>query len=211
MNLKKELKEIHTQFLKDASPEAKRILNNAAEKLAHQNLKESALKVGDKFPIFKLRNAIGETIFSDDLLREGPLVVNFYRGGWCPYCNLELVGYQEILPEIQNLGAQLVAISPELPDDSLDIIGRHSLKYEVLSDFNNELAKKAGLVFSLSEEMKSLYKGFGIDLVKPQGNKSYELPVPATYVVDESGSIILSYVNIDYTDRLEPEEVLSVL
>jgi len=211
MNLREELKELHTRFLEGASEDVIVILNKSAEKLAEKRIKDKALKVGDTMPVFSLKNAVGETVDSTELLEEGPLVITFYRGGWCPYCNLELVGYQEVLPEINDLGAQLVAISPEQPDDTLDLIGKHSLKYEILSDFNNELAKEVGLVFPLTEEMKSLYMEFGIDLEKTQGNDNYELPVPATYVVDESGRIILSYVNIDYTDRLEPDEVLEVL
>ena len=93
----------------------------------------------------------------------------------------------------------------------MSLIEKHSLKFEILSDINNEVARKFGLVFSLAEQTRPLYEKFGIDLSKTQGNKNYELPVPATYVVDENGTIILSYVNIDYTNRLEPEEVLTVL
>lgn len=116
-----------------------------------------------------------------------------------------------MLPEIQSLGGQLVAISPELPDNSLSLIEKHSLKYEILSDTNNDVARKFGLVFSLAKELRPLYEKFGIDLPKTQGNSDYELPVPATYVVDENGTIILSYVDTDYTKRLEPDEVLGVL
>jgi len=211
MNLREELKVVHARFLEGVSEDIKVILKKSAEELAEKRIKDKALKVGDIMPLFSLKNAVGETINSAELLEEGPLVITFYRGGWCPYCNLELAGYQKILPEIKDLGAQLVAISPDKPDDSLDLMGKHSLKYEILSDYNNELAKEIGLVFSLSEDMQWLYKEFDIDLARTQGNTNYELPVPATYVVDESGRIILSYVNIDYTDRLEPEEILNVL
>jgi len=211
MNIKHELKKINDQFLENVPPKALSILTKSAEKLAKQNIEDRALKVGDRIPSFTLINAVGDSVESESLLQDGPLVLNFYRGAWCPYCNIELAGYQEILPEIQDAGAQLVALSPELPDSSLNLIEKHALKYEILSDINNEVARELGLVFSLSEEMKGLYKEFGIDLEIAQGNTAFELPVPATYVVDESGTVILSYVNIDYTDRMEPEEVLSVL
>lgn len=104
-----------------------------------------------------------------------------------------------------------MAISPELPDNSLSVAEKNSLEFEILSDINNEVARKFGIVFSSIEEMKPLYEKFGVDLPKTQGNENYELPVPATYVVDVDGTIILSYVNIDYTTRLEPDEVLKVL
>jgi len=211
MNISRELKKINDQFLETVPPKAVSILTKSAEKLAKQNIEAKALKVGDKMPPFMLKNAVGDLVESEALLEEGPLVLNFYRGAWCPYCNIELAGYQEILPEIQATGAQLVAISPELPDSSLNLIEKHALKYEILSDTGNDLARDLGLVFSLGEEMKGLYKEFGIDLEKANGNSAFELPVPATYVVDENGTVILSYVNIDYTNRLEPEEVLAVL
>lgn len=104
-----------------------------------------------------------------------------------------------------------MGISPELPDNSLNLIDKHALKYEILSDIDNEVARKFGLVFSLAEELRPIYKNWGIDLPGTQGNDRHELPVPATYVVDESGTIILAYVDTDYTKRLEPEEVLGVL
>lgn len=211
MNLKQELKKVHEQFLKSAPQDALDTLKKASEKLAQEKLEDKALKVGDKMPIFSLKNAVGTIVNSKDLLEKGPLVINFYRGGWWPYCNLELGGYQEILPEIHELGAQLVAISPELPDESLSLVEKHSLEFQILSDINNEIAKKFGIVFSLDEEMQALYSKFGIDLIKTQGNENHELPVPATYVVDSDGTIILSHVNIDYTTRLEPEDVLEVL
>lgn len=211
MNLEQELKKVHEQFLKNAPKDVLDTLKEASEKLAQDKIEEKALKVGDKIPAFSLKNAVGKIINSKDLLAKGPLVINFYRGGWWPYCNLELGGYQEILPEIHGLGAQLVAISPELADESLSLVEKHSLEFEILSDINNEIAKKFGIVFSLDEEMQALYKKFGIDLSKTQGNENYELPIPATYVVDSDGTIILSHVDINYETRIEPEEVLEVL
>ena len=104
-----------------------------------------------------------------------------------------------------------MAVSPELPDDSLSLSEKLELDFEILSDFNNEFARKLGIVFSLAEELKHLYVQFGVDLPKTQGNENFELPVPATYVVDGDGTIILAHIDIDYTRRLEPEEVLKVL
>jgi len=211
MSIKYQLKKINDQFQENASPRALSVLSKSAEKLAKLRIEESALKVGDTLPSFTLKNAVGEPIESTELLESGPLVLNFYRGAWCPYCNVELSGYQDILENIHSKGAQLVAVSPEKPDSSLSLIEKHELKYEILTDLNNDLAKELGLVFSLDTELKDLYKEFGIDLESAHGNQNFELPVPATYVVDETGRVIMSYVNVDYTDRLEPEEVLTVL
>jgi len=211
MSIKYQLKKINDQFQENASPRAISVLSKSAEKLAKLRIEEGALKVGDTLPSFTLTNAVGESVESSELLESGPLVMNFYRGAWCPYCNVELSGYQDILENIHSKGAQLVAISPEKPDNSLSLIEKHELKYEILTDSNNDLAKELGLVFSLDTELKDLYKEFGIDLESAHGNQNFELPVPATYVIDETGRVIMSYVNVDYTDRLEPEEVLTVL
>lgn len=211
MNLKLQLKKLKEESLKDIPQDIMDVLKAAAEKLAKEEIGKNALKTGDKIPDFVLKNAVGERINSNDLLADGPLVISFYRGGWCPYCNLELQAYQEILSEIHALGGQLVAISPELPDNSLSLVEKYVLQYEVLSDLENKIARKFGLVFTVEEELRPIYKTLGVDLVTSQGNENYELPVPATYVVDTNGTIILSYVDTDYTNRLDPKEVLEVL
>ncbi|QZY56189.1 peroxiredoxin-like family protein [Crassaminicella profunda] len=211
MNLKLQLKKLQEEASKEIPKDIMNVLKESVEKLAKEEIEKKALKVGDKIPHFVLKNAVGEMIDLNDLLADGPLVISFYRGGWCPYCNLELQAYQETLPEIHALGGQLVAISPELPDNSLSLVEKYTLKYEVLSDIGNEIARELGLVFTVEEELRPIYKRLGVDLVTTQGNENYELPVPATYVVDTNGTIILSYVNTDYTTRLEPKEVLEVL
>ena len=211
MNLKLDLKKVDENFIKSAPQDILDLFKRQAEKLAQKEIEKNALKVGDKIPHFTLENAIGEKIDSYDLLENGPLVINFYRGGWLPYCNLELGSYQERLLEIKELGAEFVAISPELPDNSLSLVDKYSLKYQILSDIENKVANEFGLSYFVEDELKQVYKNLGIDLVKSQGNNNYELPVPATYVVDIKGNIIISYVNTDYTKRLEPQEVIEAL
>jgi len=205
------LKAVSKQFKGNVSTEVLEVMERSTAELAESKLVESALKVGDKMPAFKLTNAIGESIDSEVLLSKGPLVINFYRGGWWPYCNLELGGYQDILDEIHGKGAQLVAISPELPDETLSTTEKLELQFEILSDSNNELAKQFGIVFSMKEELIEIYKGFGIDIAGTQGNENFELPVPGTFVVDENSIIKLAHMDVDYTTRIEPEEVLTVL
>ena len=211
MNLNEQLRKIHEEFVGSASQEVLDTFESASQKLAEENIEEKALKVGDKMLSFELKNAVGKIMKSSELLAKGPLVINFYRGAWWPYCNIELGGFQEILTEIHSKGAQLVAISPELPDNSLSLSEKLELEFEILSDFNNDIAKRFGIVFSLTDELKPLYEKFGVDLPKTQGNENFELPVPATYVVDGDGTIVLAHIDIDYTRRLEPEEVLEVL
>ncbi|MDW7739793.1 MAG: peroxiredoxin-like family protein [Bacillota bacterium] len=191
--------------------EIKNIMEEATEKLLNQEIEKNALKTGDQLPEFKLKNAIGDTINIYELLSKGPLIIIFYRGAWCPYCNLELRAYQELLPRIREVGADLVAISPETPDLSLSLSEKLSIDFEVLSDINNKVARQLGLVFKLDDKLISLYKNMGIDLAESQGNADGELPVPATYVVGSDGEILLAYVNSDYTKRLEPEDALAAI
>lgn len=209
--LRDELKKISKQFKESAPLEVVEIIEKSIAELAKGKILETSLKVGDKIPDFILANAMGKNINSKELLSEGPLVINFYRGGWWPFCNLELGGYQEILGEINEKGAQLIAISPELPDNSISLKEKLNLGYEILSDLDNKTAKSFGIVFTVAGELKKIYENFGLDLEKINGTTTSELPVPATYVVDRDGSIILAHLDFDYTTRMEPEEVLEVL
>ncbi|MEK6266287.1 MAG: AhpC/TSA family protein [Clostridium sp.] len=211
MDLKFELTKVNENFMKVAPKDIIDLFKRQAEKLAHKEIEKTALKLGDKLPDFELENSIGEKINSYDLLSNGPLVISFYRGKWCPYCNLEMQAYQEALPEIKGLGAQLVGISPELPDNSMSLVEKYSLKFEILSDIDNKLANKFGLTYYVEKELQEAYKNLGIDLVSSQGNSNYELPVPATYVVNSNGTIVLAFINTDYTKRLEPCEVIETL
>ena len=139
------------------------------------------------------------------------MVINFYRGGWCPYCNVELREFQKVLPEIKELGATLIAISPELPDNSLSTKEKNELDFEVLSDQGNKVAKDFGLVFEMADELKKVYDKFGLDIPKFNGDDSWEIPMPATYVIDSDGTVKFSFVDADYTVRAEPSDVIEAL
>jgi len=211
MKLHDQIKEFQKEFLPKVPEDSLKAMLAATEKLVQSGVINNALKVGDKAPFFSLPNANNKSISSTELLQKGPLVINFYRGGWCPYCNLELKAYQQILPEIKGLGAQLVAISPNLPDKSLSTVEKNSLDFYVLSDVGNKAAGDFGLVFTLDEELLPIYKQFGINISEDNGDDSYELPFPATYVLNSDGAIVLTFVDADYTKRLEPEVVVKVL
>ena len=145
------------------------------------------------------------------LLNRGPIVLSFYRGAWCPYCNLELRALQESLPGIEAAGGQMVAISPQLPDNSLSTAEDRELSYEVLSDVGNHTARKYGLVFTLKKELRPIYKEWGADIISVNGDDSFELPVPATFVINNNGIITYSFVDADYTNRLEPAKIIEAL
>lgn len=199
-------------FVVPQSPEARRkLLRDFAQGLVDSGIAEKALRVGDVAPAFTLPNAVGKLVSSETLLQGGPLVVSFYRGAWCSYCNRELHALQEVLPRMHELGAQLVAISPNLPDNSLTTIEKEALTFEVLTDLHNDVARQFHLVFRLSEEVEALYTERGTDLAVYNGDGSWELPIPATYVIAPSGEIVFAFVNADYAERVDPQEIIAVL
>lgn len=211
MSLQEQLDAQRERSRKKHAPEKKEIMNKATQTLAESDIIASALKEGNQLIEFKLSNAKGEELSSSELLKNGPLVITFYRGGWCPYCNLELRALQAILPEIHAKGGQLIAITPETPDNSLSTQEKNELSFEVLTDAHNAYARQLGLVFQLPSDLREVYDSFGIDLIKSNGDESYELPLAATYVVDASGEISYAFLDADYTKRAEPQAILSVL
>lgn len=211
MHLDEQLKSLKQKSNKFTPKFIRNIMNEAATNLALLEIEKKALKLGDSAPAFVLVNAFGERINSIELLKKGPLVINFYRGAWCPFCNLELAAYQDVLPDIEALGGQLVAISPELPDKAMTLSEKHKLKFQILSDTNNLIAREYGIVFTVDKKLRRLYRLMNINLSTSQGNKNYELPVPATYIIGKNGIIILSHVDTDYTNRLDPSEVIECL
>lgn len=211
MNLQTEISQMKKQAAARIGPEKLKIMAAATRKLIESGLAERALKEGQRAPDFVLPNAVGTTLTLEGLLEKGPLVLNFYRGGWCPYCNMELEALYGLLPEIAARGGQLVAVSPQTPDHSLTDAQKFALEFEVLSDTANQAARAFGLVFTVPEELRPIYAGFGIDLPKYNGDDSFELPMPATYVIGTGGVIEHAFVNADYSIRMEPAEVVAVL
>jgi peroxiredoxin len=189
------------------------IISGDMERVRSSDVLDHALKVGDTAPEFALLDAFGHVVSLKSLLAEGPLVISFYRGEWCPYCNLELRELQASLPKIQALGAKLVAISPEKPDGGMIATEKNRLTFPILSDFKNKLARQFGIVFQVGDGVKDLGKKvFKNDLELRNGEGSYQLPVPATYVIDASGIIRFSHVDADYmTGRVEAETVVAAL
>ena len=212
MSLKEELAEYRAGWYKRVPPERQAIMQRHIDQLRAGAIARSMLKVGDRVPAIVLTSAKGETVDVATLLKKGPVIVTFYRGGWCPYCNLELKAYQEILPEIAAAGASLVAISPEKPDDTLSTAEKNALSFEVLSDIGQKVGRAFGLVYDFTDELKSAYQAFNLDIPARNGTpEQWALPVSATYVIDRNGIIIYAYTDPDYRDRADPREVLAAL
>lgn len=211
MSLTEQIQEMNAQAVKKIPPEFLEIMMAATAKLKASGIENGCLKEGDEAPEFELPGHKGGTVSSKDLLAKGPLVVSFYRGEWCPYCNLELKALQARLPEIEDLGATMVAISPSNPDHSASAAGKNEVTFDVLSDSGNRVARQFGLVFTLAEEVRPIYDKFGVDMPEHNGDDTFELPIPATYVIGTDGKIIKAFADANYIARLEPEEVVAAL
>lgn len=209
-SLQARLDERQAEFNRTAPPEKIRVYEQGIETVRATGIEERALGVGDRAPEFVLPDATLDKVRLSDLLESGPVVLVWYRGGWCPYCNLELRAYQEALPNIRSHGATLVAISPELPDHSLSTKEKGRLEFTVLSDVGNRVARQYGLVFKLPDEVATHYKDH-FDLTAYNGDASNELPLAATYVVDTEGVIRFAFADADYRRRAEPADVLRTL
>lgn len=187
------------------------VVDLAAEELIHSRLADRALKSGDRAPSFELPDGDGMLWRSDDLLRGGPLVIIFYRGRWCAYCNAQLAALQEIHPQIAEAGASLVAISPQTQKHSYMTRDMHKLRFPVLSDAGNQVARKFGLAYRLSPELQAMYESIMTKLPGYNGDQSWELSLAATYVVQPDGKISWAGIDADWRKRPEPEEILQVL
>ncbi|MFJ1461311.1 peroxiredoxin-like family protein [Nocardia sp. N2S4-5] len=171
------------------------------------DLGSDALTAGALAPDFTLTDQRGAPFHLAAALRTGPVIVSFYRGGWCPYCNVQLHTLQQALPEFRTHGARLVAISPDQPDDSLSTAERHALEFDVLSDPDNRVARAYGLLFTVPENVRDIYRTAGADLTATDA----KLPIPATYVVGTDHRIRYAHVDGDYRQRAETADLLAAL
>mgnify|MGYP001795873953 CR=1 FL=1 len=208
--LAKTLNARYEQYQQNADDETKRIYKAGIDAVARSGVLEAAKNVGDAAPAFYLPDADGSNVALASLLEQGPVVLVWYRGGWCPYCNFTLRAFAEILPEIEAEGGQFVAVSPELPDKTAETVKENGLDFTVLSDVGNTVAESYGVVFSLTPEVHAKYNAaFGFDA--HNGQDSGKLPLAATYVIGTDGLIRFAFLDADYTKRAEPAAVLSAL
>lgn len=211
MSLEQELAAFKAEFSRTAPAGRAALYEAKIEELRADFALESAVGVDEVAPDFALPNSAGKSIVLKELLRSGPVILTFYRGGWCPYCNIQLRAYQRVLPQINVSGARLVAISPQLPDNSLDTADKNALTFDVLSDVCNEVARSYRLVYSLPEELRAALRSNNRSLPSINGDESWELPVPATYVIGRDRRVALACIEVDYRKRLEPEALLACL
>lgn len=183
----------------------------ASKMVTPEQAAKNALNVGAKMPSFTLPDDKNQQVSSSDLLKQGNLVVVFYRGAWCPYCNTYLRKLQKNLTEIEANGGKLVAISVENPDTSLANAQKNEVQFTVLSDKHLDLARQFGIVYQLPPETNEKYKGYGVDLVKQNGTETPDLPLSATYIINQKGEIVYAFLEPDYTKRAEPAVIIEHL
>ena len=209
-SLKSKLDDKKANFEAKASDYKKEIYGEGITSVANSGILSSAINVGDIAPNFTLSNASGKDVTLKDKLERGPVILTWYRGGWCPYCNMTLKALQDELPNFKMNGASLIALTPELPDNSLSTAEKNNLEFEVLSDVGNKVAQEYGIVFKLTEPVAESYnKSF--NLVEFNGDDTNELPLAASYVIDTNGNVLYAFLDADYRNRAEPSELTDVL
>lgn len=198
-------------FLEKASPELIQSQEKALAELQESGLTDQALKVGDEAPDFTLGDPDGKRVRLSDLLKDGPVVLTWYRRAWCPYCNIALASLTKHNDDFKKLGATLVALTPELPDTTAETVKEQGLPFEVLSDIDHQVADQYGLVFKLNDDTRARYQE-KFKLVERSGEKAADrLPLPATYVIGTDGVIRYAFLDADYRRRAEPEDIIAVL
>jgi peroxiredoxin len=211
MSMEDELEEQRRRAYAQRSPEERKVRADAVIEVADAKTAVQAVGVGEALPEFRLPSIAGTAVDSRALLARGPLAISFYRGGWCPYCNIELRALQGRLTEIEALGASLVAISPELPDRAAMTAGSNALTFPVLVDRDNQVARLFRLTHQIAPEVVRYQLGNGNDVAAYNGADVAEVPLPATYVASTDGIVQYAFVDADYTRRADPDILLGAL
>jgi peroxiredoxin len=212
-SLAEKLLEIKAGIAQYVRPENQAVHDRAIAELRERGIEELVLPVGAAAPHFELSDQNGKLVRSQDLLAKGKLVINFYRGRWCPFCITELEAWREALAQVEAAGGSLVAISPQLQRHGAFTADQHKLRFPVLSDVENRVAQQFGIVYDMPEEQKSLYKAVFVNLENLNGTKyeEWSLPLPATYVIGQDSKVEYVFASADYMERAEPSEVIRSL
>jgi peroxiredoxin len=192
-------------------PETQAIHAQAVAELVQRNLAAGILQVGAKAPPFELSDHDGKVVSSSDLLSKGRLAVSFIRGRWCPFCVGQMEAMNLALAQIQEAGANLVAISPQTVKQSYFMHDQHKLRFALLSDAGNKVARAFGLTYRVPDAQEAIYRRAYVNLPLANGDDSWELPIPATYVLEQDGTVLYASANEDYTERPEPTELVDNL
>ena len=188
--------------------DAQAVSARAIAEIKEAGIADHALQVGAKAAAFELTDHNGKLVSSSELLRKGQLVICFIRGRWCPFCVGQMEAMNLIATQIQEAGASLVAISPQTVQQSFLMADQHKLRFPLLSDSGNQVARQFGLVYRVPDYQQAVYRRAFVNLPFANGDESWELPLPATYIVGRDGTIRFAAVNVDYTERPEPAEIL---
>jgi peroxiredoxin len=210
-DLATQIQQFNIELATQVPQEVLEAFGKAIEDLKTKDIEKKSIKIGETMPNFSLKNAKNEIVNSTDILKNGKMIIAFYRGSWCPYCNLELKALQEKIAEFKEKNATLVAISPQSPDNSLTVIEKHHLTFEVLTDKDNVFAKQLGIVFELQDFVLPYYHALGIDLSSFNENADNSLPIPAVFVVNENSKIIYKFADANYMNRIDIDELLKIL
>lgn len=209
-SLEDQLKDFKKNWSSKVDQSVSATFQKGIDELIEANFIANAVKKGDKAPNFSLMDASGKAVSLEEKLKKGRVILTWYRGGWCPYCNLTLRSLQSYNAQFKELNAQLIALTPELPDNSLSTKEKNELTFDVLSDIDNKVAKQFRLVFKVTEEVNSFYKKFH-DLKDFNGGSGNELPLTATYIIEQNGEISYSFIDVDYRKRAEPQTIIDQL
>lgn len=191
--------------------ETQAIHGRAITALKQKQLAANILPVGSKIPEFQIQDHDGKVVSSSDLLAKGRLVLCFIRGRWCPFCVGQMEAMNRIVPEIEQAGATLAAISPQTVQQSFFMRDQHKLRFPLLSDAGNKVAKLFGLTYRIPDEQKAVYQRSFVNLPFINGDDAWELPIPATYIIDRDGTVLYAFANEDYTERPEPSAIVRFL
>jgi len=212
MALQDKLDALKTKFETEmAPPDVVAVLHRSTDELIASGQASRALKAGDRAPAFTLPDPDGKLVSSEDLLAKGPVVLTFYRGAWCPFCNLDLQALEGVRSQIEARGGSLVAVSQQTAANSRKSQHNNKLGFPIVGDKGGELAAKFGIRWHLPEDLQAVHKQLGADLVAFNGEESWTLPMPARYVIGQDGVIAYAEINPDYTRRPEPSDVFPVL
>ncbi len=210
-SLREQFAERKALIAKYVPPETQAVHAKVLADLRQSGIEQRILPAGAEIPPFDLQDQNGKLVSSADLLLKGKLVICFFRGRWCPFCVGQLEAMNQVFPQITNTAANLVAISPQTVQQSFFMADQHRLQFPLLSDSGNRVARQFGLVYRVPEEQQAIYRRAFINLPFANGDSSWELPIPATYLIGRDGRVLYASANADYTERPEPAEILEKL
>jgi peroxiredoxin len=210
-SLREQTEALYAEHKRSMPPELRARVDGAIEELRNSGIESRCLAVGDKIPEFALPDMRGKLHDVSKLLARGPVVLSFYRGGWCAYCSLELRALQARLPDIRKKGAELLAITPQRAKGTQQTVDEHGLDYPILTDLGNKLGERFGLAYEVSDLIKPILESAGINIPIENEAPGYRLPVTATYVVDRTGTIVAAFTDPNHFRRMEPDDIIAAI